>query len=170
LHEEVVRAGVRLGVDVGSVRVGLAASDPAGLLASPVETVPRDASAARSDLARIAAVAREVDALEVVVGLPRHLSGAEGEAARLARAYAAELARVLDPTPVRLVDERLTTVESHRRLRESGVSGRSLRGVVDQTAAVLILQSALDGERVSGRAPGSRVAPPRRRPRQKDRA
>jgi putative Holliday junction resolvase len=166
----VVRAGVRLGVDVGSVRVGLAASDPSGLLASPVETVARDVSEARYDLERIAAVARELGAVEVVVGLPRHLSGAEGEAARLAREYAAELVRVLDPVPVRLVDERLTTVESHRRLRESGVAGRSQRGVVDQTAAVLILQSALDGERASGRAPGTRVAPLRRRPRQKDRA
>lgn len=155
---------------MGSVRVGLAASDPSGLLATPVETVPRDGSPARTDLGRIVAVARELDALEVVVGLPRHLSGAEGEAARLAREYAADLARRLDPVPVRLVDERLTTVESHRRLRESGLAGRSQRGVVDQTAAVLILQSALDGERASGRAPGSRVDPLRRRPRQKDRA
>ena len=169
-NEVVARAGVRLGVDVGSVRVGLAASDPSGLLASPVETLPRDPTAARTDLVRIAAVARELDAVEVVVGLPRHLSGAEGEAAKLARAYAGDLVRLLDPVPVRLVDERLTTVESHRRLRESGVAGRSQRGVVDQTAAVLILQSALDGERASGRAPGTRVAPLRRRPRQKDRA
>ena len=169
-NDVVARAGVRLGVDVGSVRVGLAASDPSGLLASPVETVPRDLTAARSDLERIATVARDLNAVEVVVGLPRHLSGAEGEAAKLARAYAEELVRVLDPVPVRLVDERLTTVESHRRLRESGVAGRSQRGVVDQTAAVLILQSALDGERASGRAPGTRVAPLRGRPRQKDRA
>ncbi len=165
-----VRSGVRLGIDVGSVRVGLASSDPSGLLASPVETVPRDPSGGRTDLARIAAVAHDLGVLEVVVGLPRHLSGAEGEAARLARAYAADVARVVDPIPVRLVDERLTTVESHRRLRESGVPGRSQRGVVDQAAAVLILQSALDAERMSGRAPGSRVAPLRRRPRQKDRA
>ena len=169
-NDVVVRAGVRLGVDVGSVRVGLASSDPSGMLASPIETVPRDPSSARSDLARIAAVARDLDAVEVVVGLPRHLSGAEGAAAQLARAYAADVARLLDPIPVRLVDERLTTVESHRRLRESGVAGRSQRGVVDQTAAVLILQSALDGERASGRAPGRRVDPLRRRPRQKDRA
>jgi putative Holliday junction resolvase len=170
LHELVVRGGVRLGVDVGSVRVGLASSDPSGLLASPVETVPRDATRARTDLTRIVEVARDLGAVEVVVGLPRHLSGVEGEAARLARAYAGDLARVLEPIPVRLVDERLTTVESHRRLRESGLAGRSQRGVVDQTAAVLILQSALDGERASGHAPGSRVDPLRRRPRPKDRA
>ena len=169
-NEPMVRAGVRLGVDVGSVRVGLAASDPSGLLASPVETVPRDVTDARTDLARIAALARDLDAVEVVVGLPRHLSGAEGEAAALARAYASDVARLVDPVPVRLVDERLTTVESHRRLRESGVAGRSQRSVVDQAAAVLILQSALDGERATGRAPGTRVDPLRRRPRQKDRA
>ncbi len=166
-----VRAGVRLGVDVGSVRVGLAASDPSGLLASPVETVPRDASRAVAPTWPASPPwPPSSTPLEVVVGLPRHLSGAEGEAARLARAYAADVARLVDPIPVRLVDERLTTVESHRRLRESGVAGRSQRGVVDQTAAVLILQSALDAERLSGRAPGSRVAPLRRRPRQKDRA
>jgi putative Holliday junction resolvase len=170
LAEAVVRPGVRLGVDVGAVRVGLAASDPSGMLASPVETVPRDTSSARADLTRIATVARERGAVEVVVGLPRLLSGAEGEAARLARAYAADLALAVHPVPVQLVDERLTTVESHRRLRESGVAGRSQRAVVDQTAAVLILQTALDTERVSGRAPGMLVKPARRRPRTKDRA
>ncbi len=164
-----MRPGVRLGVDVGSVRVGLAASDPTGLVATPVATVPRDTSDARSDVVRITATARDVEALEIVVGLPRLLSGEEGEAARLARAYAVELAAAVAPTPVRLVDERLTTVDAHRRLRESGVAGRSQRDVVDQTAAVLILQSALDGERVTGRAPGSRVGPQRRRPRPKDR-
>jgi putative Holliday junction resolvase len=165
----VVRPGVRLGVDVGSVRVGLAASDPTGLVATPVATVPRDSSDARTDVARIAASVRDLDAVEVVVGLPLLLSGEEGEAALLARAYALELALAVAPVPVRLVDERLTTVDAHRRLRESGVAGRSQRDVVDQTAAVLILQSALDGERVSGRAPGRRVGPQRRRPRTKDR-
>jgi putative Holliday junction resolvase len=170
LADVMVRPGVRLGVDVGAVRVGLAASDPSGTLASPVETVPRDTSTARVDLNRIATVADELQVLEVVVGLPRLLSGAEGEAARLARAYATDLAAIIDPVPVRLVDERLTTVESHRRLRESGVAGRSQRAVVDQTAAVLILQTALDAERASGRAPGMLVGTVRRRPRTKDRA
>ena len=161
-----MRHGVRIGVDPGDARIGIARSDPTGFLATPVETVRRG----KGDLRRIARLAAEHEAVEVVVGLPRHLSGVEGEAARLARAYAADVARLVDPIPVRLVDERLTTVESHRRLRESGVAGRSQRGVVDQTAAVLILQSALDGERASGRAPGTRVDPLRRRPRQKDRA
>ncbi|MEO7058571.1 MAG: Holliday junction resolvase RuvX [Lapillicoccus sp.] len=157
------RRGVRLGVDVGSVRVGLAASDPSGLLASPVSTLTRDPRTG-ADQQRIAEVVAERDALEVVVGLPRSLSGLEGAAAETARAYAVQLARLIAPTPVRLVDERLTTVDAHRTLRESGVAGRAQRAVIDQAAAVLILQSALDTERASGRAPGERVAAPRRRP------
>lgn len=166
-----MRPGVRLGVDVGSVRVGVAASDPSGLLASPVVTLARDTSDSGADQREVAALARDREALEIVVGLPRSLSGEEGEAARLARAYAADLARLVTPVRVRLVDERLTTVESHRKLRESGMAGRSQRAVVDQAAAVLILQSALDAERMSGQALGelvSVVGLPRRRPRTKE--
>lgn len=154
------RRGVRLGVDVGSVRVGVAASDPSGLLATPVETVPRD-PAGDADQVRIAEVATERAALEVVVGLPRSLSGGEGPAAVAARAYAVRLAILLAPIPVRLVDERLTTRDAHRALRDSGVAGRAQRAVIDQAAAVLILQSALDAERASGRPPGEPVATPR---------
>lgn len=162
--DTMVRVGVRVGVDVGSVRVGLAVCDPSGVFASPLETVPRDLSDAHSDQARIAALVQERDALEVVVGLPRSLSGAEGEAARLARVYAGQLAALLAPTRVRLVDERLTTVESHRKLRAGGVAGRARRAVVDQAAAVLILQSALDAESTSGRLPGELVRERGRRP------
>ncbi len=159
-----VRPGVRLGVDVGSVRVGLAASDPSGTLATPVATLARDGSEGRADQQRIAGLVREREVVEVVVGLPRLMSGEEGEAARLARVYASELARLVGPVPVRLVDERLTTVQAHRKLRDSGVAGRSQRAVVDQAAAVLILQSALDAERASGRAPGDPVGVTGRRP------
>lgn len=159
-----MRPGVRLGLDVGSVRVGLAVSDPAGVLASPVETLARD-TAGRSDQDAVLRLAQERSAVEVVVGLPRSLSGAEGEAARLARVYASELSALLSPIPVRLVDERLTTVQSHRQLRESGVPGRAQRTVVDQAAAVLILQSALDTERASGLPPGELLGGSRRRPR-----
>lgn len=151
-----MRPGTRLGVDVGSVRVGLAASDPHGVLATPVRTLPRDESG-RTDQQAIAAMVLELAAVEVVVGLPRSLSGQEGPAAALARGYAVELARAVAPAPVRLVDERLTTVDAHRKLRESGVAGRSQRTVVDQAAAVLILQAALDSESSSGRPPGELV-------------
>jgi putative Holliday junction resolvase len=151
------RAGVRIGVDVGSARVGVAASDPSGTFASPVETLRRDLEGGQ-DLAALARLVAEREAVEVVVGLPRLLSGAEGEAARLAREYAAGLARLIAPTPVRLVDERLTTVAAHKRLRDSGVPGRGQRAVVDQAAAVLILQSALDTETASGKPPGELVS------------
>ena len=151
-----MRNGVRIGVDVGSVRVGVAASDPDGVLASPVETVSRDGGGAE-DLDRIAGIVRERSAIEVVVGLPRALSGVEGSAARAARAYSDEIARRVAPVPVRLVDERLSTVAAHQRLREAGLGGRKRRPIVDQEAAVVILQAALDAERASGRPPGSLV-------------
>jgi putative Holliday junction resolvase len=157
-----MRVGIRLGVDVGSVRVGLAASDPGGILATPIETIARDLRSG-ADQGVIAAVVLERDVLEVVVGLPRSLSGGEGPAAVGARAYASTLAARISPTPVRLIDERLTTIESHRKLRDSGMAGRDQRAVVDQAAAVLILQSALDAEKSSGLPPGELVA--RRKPR-----
>lgn len=150
------RPGVRLGVDVGTVRVGVAVSDPDGRLAAPVVTLARDQRGG-SDLRRIAQLAGERAAVEVVVGLPRSLSGGEGPAAAAARAYAAALAASLTPVPVRLVDERLTTVSATRGLRESGVRGRRSRAVVDQAAAVVLLQHALDLERSLGRPPGSAV-------------
>ena len=149
-----MRAGVRLGVDVGTVRVGVAASDPAGLLATPVETVRRGAG----DLDRLADLVVEHAAVEVLVGLPRHLSGAEGASARDARSLGRRLADRIAPVPVRLVDERLSTVSAERDLRSAGVVGRRGRGrrrtVVDQAAAVVILQAALDAERATGRPPG----------------
>lgn len=150
-----VRRGVRLGVDVGSVRVGLASSDPDGLVATPVRTLARD-DAGGADLRAIAAEVDERGALEVLVGLPRSLNGTEGPAAVLARAYAGRLVALVD-VPVRMVDERLSTVAATRALRESGVKGRKQRSRVDQAAAVVLLQTALDTERASGRPPGSLV-------------
>lgn len=141
---------------MGSVRVGLAASDPGGVLATPVETIERDLESG-ADLGVIAAAVLERNVLEVVVGLPRSLSGDEGPAAQVARTYAVALAARISPTPVRLVDERLTTVDAHRNLRDSGMAGRAQRAVVDQAAAVLILQTALDAERSSGLAAGELV-------------
>lgn len=163
--------GVRLGVDVGSVRVGVARSDPDGVLATPLETVPRTAegpaAAGDEDVERVAALVAEHGAVRVVVGLPRSLSGEQGPAASRARTYASVLAARIAPVPVRLVDERLSTVEAHRTLRESGLAGRRQRAVVDQAAAVLILQSALDAERATGTPAGERVGGRRRKPRTK---
>ncbi|MGN6633974.1 MAG: Holliday junction resolvase RuvX, partial [Oryzihumus sp.] len=101
-----MREGIRLGVDVGSVRVGLAASAPPGLLATPERTLERDAEGGR-DREEVAAEVTARAALEVVVGLPRSLSGQEGPAAETARAWARDLAALVRPVPVRLVDERL---------------------------------------------------------------
>ncbi|MFN8098112.1 MAG: Holliday junction resolvase RuvX [Dermatophilaceae bacterium] len=161
---------MRLGIDVGSVRVGVAACDRDGILAYPVTTLPRNQNESgddTADLAEIGRLARELAVIEVVVGLPRSLDGGEGPAAAGARGYAQSIARVCAPVPVRLVDERLTTVDAHRGLRESGVSGRGQRRVVDQAAAVLILQSAIDAERATGFPPGHPAATTRRRPRRK---
>lgn len=148
-----VRTGVRVGIDPGDVRIGVARSDPSGFLASPVETVRRG----RGDLRRISEIVAECAACEVVVGLPRSLRGGEGPAAAKVREFAASLARQIAPTPVRLCDERLTTVSAESILRESGRHGAKRRAVVDQAAAVLILQTALDTERASGNAPGEIV-------------
>lgn len=162
-----MRTGARLGIDVGDARVGVATSDPAGLLATPVETVTRDLEH-DSDIDRVVELTGELAVVEVVVGLPRSLDGGEGPAARRVRDWAQALRRALQTapianTPVRLVDERLSTVDAHRGLRDSGVAGRDHRQVVDQAAAVLILQTALDTERATGGPPGERVGRPRRR-------
>jgi putative Holliday junction resolvase len=148
-----VRAGVRLGLDPGDARIGVARSDPTGFLATPVETVRRG----RGDLSRIARLAVEAEAVEIVVGLPRSLSGGEGPAAARVREFAGALARRVAPVPVRLQDERLTTVSAEAMLRDRGKKGASRRAVVDQAAAVLILQHALDTERETGRPPGEIV-------------
>jgi len=148
-----MRAGVRIGLDVGTVRIGVSASDPTGLLASPVETVRRG----KGDLERIAEIVTERQAMEIVVGLPTNLRGDEGHSAAYVREFVRTLSRILAPIPVRLLDERLSTAAAYRRLQESGVRGRRVRAVVDQEAAVVILQNALDAERGSGTAPGRLV-------------
>lgn len=148
-----MRHGVRLGIDPGDARIGVARSDPSGFLATPVETVARG----RGDVRRIAAILAEEEAVEVVVGLPRSLSGREGPAAAKVREFASALARRVAPVPVRLCDERLTTVSAESMLRDRGRKGSKRREVVDQAAAVVILQHALDTERSTGSAPGEIV-------------
>jgi len=137
--------GRRLGIDVGAVRVGVALSDPDGVLATPLATVARDVQHG-TDLAAIAGMAAEHDVVGVVVGLPRTLAGREGPAAEAAREFGAALAgRVA--VPIEFADERLTTVVATRQMRESGRKGRRQRAVVDQVAAVAILQGWLDARR-----------------------
>ena len=152
-----MRHGIRIGIDPGDARIGVARSDPTGFLATPVETVRRG----KGDLSRIARILRdeaeESTVLEVVVGLPRSLAGGEGPAAVKVREFAARLAARVAPVPVRLVDERMTTVSAEAMLRDQGRKGGKRRAVVDQAAAVLILQHALDTERATGAAPGEIV-------------
>lgn len=158
--------GRRIAVDVGSVRIGVAASDPDGILATPVETVPRAKPNARgggrgapgSDISRIAEIVREYEAVEVIVGLPRTLRGEKGSAATIATAFAEQLRAAVSPVPIRLSDERLTTVSAARALRDSGVRARGQRQVIDQAAAVSILQGWLD-ERSAVLRSGEAVRP-----------
>lgn len=133
---------MRLGVDVGTVRVGVAACDPDGIMAFPVATVARDAAA----VVTIAALAAERAAVEIFVGLPLHLSGAEGPSAVDARLFAAQVEERTG-IPVRLVDERMSTVSASRNMREAGRSAKSQRSSIDQAAAVVILDTALDAAR-----------------------
>jgi len=146
-----VTPGVRLGVDVGEVRVGVAISDPDGLVAAPLTTLPRDRNPGKdaipSDMSELARLAADRGTVEVVVGLPVTLAGTEGPAAAQARAYADRLALVVAPVPVTLSDERMSTVLATRRLSERGVRGRRQRKVVDQAAAAEILQGWLDAQR-----------------------
>jgi putative holliday junction resolvase len=148
-----VRPGVRLGVDVGSVRVGVARSDAGAALASPLETV-RWGPTAVSEVARLAA---ENEAVEVVVGLAVGLAGREGKAAAAGRSFAAALASQLAPVPVRLVDERFTTVLAHAALQNTGQDSRARREKVDKVAAAVLLQGALDAERSTGEPAGQLV-------------
>lgn len=148
-----MRRGVRVGVDVGSVRIGVARSDPDGVLASPLDTVRRGAG----DLAELAKIARENDAVEVVVGLAVGLAGSEGRAAAEGRAFAAALAGQLAGVPVRLVDERFTTVLAHEALRQRGLDSRARRTAVDKAAAAVVLQGALDREAATGEPAGHLV-------------
>lgn len=139
--------GRRLGIDVGKVRIGVASSDPDGILATPVETVRRDRSGAH--LRRLAELAAELEAVEVIVGLPRTLADRIGPSAQDAIDLADELAQRIAPIPVRLADERLTTVGAQRSLRAAGVRAKEQRAVIDQAAAVAILQNWLDQRRAT---------------------
>lgn len=148
-----VRRGVRLAVDVGSVRVGVARSDPDGVLASPLEVIRHG----RDDLDRLADLTTAHEALEVIVGLPTTLAGRQGQAATSARQVATDLAGRIAPVPVRLFDERFTTTTAHAALRQGGKNARARRNLVDAAAAAVLLQAALDSERATGNPPGELV-------------
>ncbi len=147
-----MRSGVRLGVDVGTVRIGVAQSDRDGILATPVETVARD----EASCAKIWEIASERHAIEIYVGLPMNMSGSHSASTDDAVSFARALASV-SRIPVRFIDERLTTVSAHAALRSSGKQASRSRSAVDQVAAVMLLQHALDSERAQGIVPGTSV-------------
>lgn len=147
---EELRPGIRLALDWGEARIGVAACDARGVLAYPVETV----KAGRTALDRLASLVIEHAPLEVIIGLPRSLRGGEGPAALRIRRHAGALARRITPVQVRLLDERLTTVTAARTLSERGRKAHQQRSVIDQVAAVTILENALATERRTGSAPG----------------
>ncbi len=148
-----MRSGTRLAIDWGAARIGVAACDADAILCYPVETVPNTPAA----LSRIAALAAEHKPIEILIGLPVSLRGRDEQAANEMRGLAQRLARAVQPVPVRLVDERLSTASAHRRLAQAGRNSRQRRGIVDQAAAVAILEGALDRERSTSAAAGEKV-------------
>lgn len=152
------RPGVRLAIDWGDARIGVAACDAAGVLAYPLETIP----AGKQAEGRVAALVAEHAPIELLVGLPRSLSGNEGPSANKIRRRARSLEKRVRPVPVRLVDERLTTVSAQRVLSESGRRAHQQRSVIDQVAAATILEHALDTERRTGSPPGELLTDTRR--------
>jgi len=147
-----MRRGVRVGVDVGKVRIGVARTDPDALIATPIETVAR-AGDSGDDIRTILAHATELEAVEIIVGLPLALSGNDTASTQDARAFASRLSAEA-AVDVRLVDERLSTVTAQSALRAAGRKSRQQRSIIDQVAAVIIVQHAIDFERSSGRPPG----------------
>ncbi|WP_284974547.1 Holliday junction resolvase RuvX [Arthrobacter sp. efr-133-TYG-104] len=152
--------GVKVGVDVGTVRVGVAICDPDGILATPFKTVLRDTKK-NSDVRYLVKQAAELAAVQIFVGLPRTMKGDERGSAQMASDYAqalvSELQRAGLDVPVNLVDERLSTVTAHRNLHEAGMSSKNHRKVVDQVAAAGILQHAIDMQKARGTDVGRRV-------------
>lgn len=152
--------GIKLGVDVGTVRVGVAICDRDSILATPLKTLDRNPKK-NSDVRALAALVLDRGAVQVFVGLPRTLKGEEHASARMATEYAQLLAEALNragaDVPVHLVDERLSTVTAHRHLHEAGMSSKNHRKVVDQVAAAGILQHAIDMQKARGTDVGSRV-------------
>ena len=152
------RTGVRVAIDVGTARVGVAASDAAGNLAFPVTVLKRDRRALR-DLDELVAIVADRDAVEVLVGLPQTLRGRDSSSTEDARAYAAALAARVTPVPVQLVDERLSTVSAQRQLHAAGRNTKQSRSVIDAAAAVVLLEAALERERHTGTPAGEQVLP-----------
>ncbi len=136
-----------LGIDHGDARIGLAISDELGMLAHPLETIALKEVA--DPVTHIAAIVAREKIATIVLGLPRNMDGTYGPAAEKTRAFAEKL-RTACPCPVKLWDERLTTVAAQRSLHEAGRNVKQSRQVIDQVAAQLILQGWLDSQAMLG--------------------
>jgi putative Holliday junction resolvase len=147
--------GRRLAIDVGTVRIGLAICDPDGILSSPLAALGRSQDLSET-LQIVSDLVTEHNAIEVYVGDPISLSGGQSASTRDAREFAEKLADLIS-APIRLVDERLTTVTASAKLRDSGKDARQSKSLIDSASAVEILEQALATLRVSGKAPGRQV-------------
>lgn len=148
-----MRKGIRFAIDYGDARVGLAKSDIDAIMAVPVATIKNDKNLLNNIIAHIT----ESSCLEVYVGLPRHLSGNIGSSANKSVNFAQQLKKALVAIPVRMIDERLTTTSASARLQESGVNTRGQKGIIDQVAAIELLEQALDYEKRNNEIPGVEV-------------
>lgn len=154
--------GVRLAIDVGQARVGVAATDPSGILASPVTTLKRDHKQLR-DISKCLSIAEERNATRIYVGEPINLRGQDTASTTDARNYAEQLAKKLAQAgksiDVVMIDERLSTASASRQMSMMGRSTRKQRSVIDQAAAVEILEHALDMEKLRGTVTGEKIYP-----------
>lgn len=149
------RSGVRIGIDYGRSRIGVALTDVSGRTPFPHTTLKFSPYGLHID--EILDLVEERQAIEVVIGMPKHLNGAEGASAQFVREFAAELAAEIPQVRVCLFDERLSTNEAHARLAAVGVENRFRKDKVDQLAAAIILENALEFEQQTGNPPGETV-------------
>ena len=140
--------GVHMACAVGSVRIGVARSDPGGVLAFPLDAI----AAGPGAIAQLGALITEYEAVGVIIGLPLKMDGTAGTAAQSAQLWAAQVAAAV-AVPVELFDERLTTVQAQRGLHDAGRTVRSSRAVIDSASAVVLLQSYLDTSRKASSEP-----------------
>ena len=131
--------GVRLACDVGTVRIGVARSDVHGILATPLEAI----AAGEKSFSEVKSLVDEFEVVEIIVGLPLQMNGTEGASAQMARDWATQLDEVVD-CPIRLVDERLTTVQAQRGLHAAGRTVKNSRAAIDSASAVVLLQSVIE--------------------------
>ncbi|CAB4544008.1 MAG: Holliday junction resolvase RuvX [Actinobacteria bacterium] len=141
-----MQRGRRIAFDFGDVRIGVAVTDPSGILASPLAYLPNSQGALEIELKRLY---QEYDPIYTAIGFPIHLSGAEGEKSRAVKGFA-ELIQTITTSPIYLIDERMTTVSANRTLREAGHDSKSSKEQIDSMAATAILESALNQERIQG--------------------